>query len=234
MKKDIPLISIIIPVLNEENYIKRVLRCITENSSTNSISEILVIDGGSADNTILEASKLGARVISAKRGRASQMNLGATLATGDILYFLHVDTLPPEHFDKDILKAHAEGFHVGCFRMQFDSNHPILRFFAWCTKINTQICRGGDQSLFITKELFKRVGGFDEAYTIYEDNEFVRRIYKVAPFKILPNTVKTSARRYRRKGVVTLQCHFGMIHLKYYLGAQPEELYEYYQKYILA
>ncbi|WP_281541371.1 TIGR04283 family arsenosugar biosynthesis glycosyltransferase [Maribacter aestuarii] len=233
MIRDNPVISIIIPVLNEENYIKKVLQRIAENSSTSRIIEILVIDGGSSDNTILEASKLGARVVSAKRGRATQMNLGATLATGDILYFLHVDTLPPEHFDRDILRAYADGFHVGCFRMRFDSNHPILRFFAWCTKINTQICRGGDQSLFITKQLFKKAGGFDEAYTIYEDNEFVRRIYKLAQFKILPNTVKTSARRYRKKGIMTLQCHFGMIHLKYYMGAQPEELYEYYRKYIL-
>ena len=215
MIEDNPVISIIIPVLNEENYIKKVLECIAQNSSTNQIAEILVVDGGSNDNTLQEASQLGARVISAKKGRAAQMNLGARIATGDILYFLHVDTLPPKHFDRDILKAHIDGFQVGCFRMRFDSNHPILRFFAWCTRINTQICRGGDQSLFITKYLFKRVNGFDESYSIYEDNEFVRRIYKVANFKILPNTVKTSARRYRKKGIMTLQCHFGMIHLKY-------------------
>ena len=233
MSNKIPLISIIIPVLNEEAYIKKVLQSIIENTSTDRIAEILVVDGGSTDNTISEASHFGARVISSKKGRALQMNLGANIAIGDILYFLHVDTLPPKDFDKDILNTFEEGNSVGCFRMQFDSSHPLLRFFAWCTRINTQICRGGDQSLFISKTLFEKVSGFDESYKIYEDNEFIRRIYKRAKFKIIPNTVKTSARRYRKKGIVKLQCHFGMIHLKHYLGAGPDALHNYYVKHIV-
>lgn len=233
MKNHNPEISIIIPVLNEESYIKKVLESISDNASSDSIKEVLVIDGGSTDNTKLEASNLGARVISSQKGRAVQMNLGASLANSEILYFLHVDTLPPKHFDRDILKAYANGFKVGCFRMQFDSGHPFLQFFAWCTRINTQICRGGDQSLFISKSLFKENNGFDESYKIYEDNEFIRRIYKIAKFKVLPNSVKTSARRYKKGGIFALQCHFGMIHLKHYLGARPEELHKYYLKHIV-
>lgn len=229
-----PKISIIIPVLNEENYIKKVLERISKNASSCQIVEILVVDGGSTDNTKWVASTLGARVISSKKGRAAQMNLGANISTGDILYFLHVDTLPPKHFDSDIIKSYTEGFEVGCFRMQFDSRHPFLRFFSWCTRINMQICRGGDQSLFISRALFKKSNGFDESYKIYEDNEFVRRIYKLARFKVLPNAVKTSARRYHNRGMIALQCHFGIIHLKHYLGARPEELHKYYLKYIVA
>tara|TARA_R110002051_G_scaffold4043_8_gene21463 strand:+ start:1548 stop:2252 length:705 start_codon:yes stop_codon:yes gene_type:complete len=229
-----PSISIIIPVLNEEKYIKEVLFAISTNTSTNLIKEILVVDGGSADKTIANALKFGASVIKGKKGRAAQMNLGATKATGDILYFLHVDSLPPKDFDAAIFKAVEDGHNVGCFQMRFNSNSPFLKFFSWCTRINHQICRGGDQSLFITSKLFQQLKGFNENYVIYEDNEFIRRVYKLKPFKIISSAVTTSSRRYEERGMVKLQYHFGMIHLKYYLGANPIELHQYYLKYIAA
>ena len=232
MNTSVPQISIVIPVLNEENYIKKVLLSIQKNASSERIKEILVIDGGSTDRTVNEALSFGANVIPSEKGRAKQMNLGAKIATGELLYFLHVDTLPPKDFDRDILHAYTNGFETGCFQMRFDNNSLFLKFFGWCTRINHQICRGGDQSLFISKKLFKRAKGFNESYKIYEDNEFIRRIYKLAPFKVLPNFVQTSSRRYEKQGMVTLQCHFGIIHLKHYLGAQPEELYQYYLRYI--
>ena len=232
MNKQSPQISIIIPVLNEQEYIRKVLLSISENASSNQIKEILVIDGGSNDNTIEEALDMGARVISASRGRAIQMNLGAKIASGDILYFLHVDTLPPKNFDTEILSAYSQGFHVGCFRLEFDTNHPFLGFFAWCTRINSQVCRGGDQSLFILKSLFEKANAFDESYKIYEDNEFIRRVYKIAPFKVLKNTVTTSSRRYEKKGMLALQWHFTIIHMKHYFGAGPENLHKYYEKHI--
>jgi len=225
-------ISIIIPVLNEEQYIKKVLTIIETNATSEFICEVLVIDGGSTDTTVAVAQNLGATVISSERGRAKQMNLGAKIATGELLYFLHVDTVPPKGFDSQITAAFLNGNEAGCFRLQFDSDHPALRFFAWCTRINHQICRGGDQSLFISKKLFRKAGGFNAAYTIYEDNEFIGRIYGLANFTILPNAVKTSARRYQNKGVFTLQYHFGIVHLKHYLGAGPASLYSYYKQHI--
>ncbi|CAN0599805.1 unnamed protein product, partial [Ectocarpus sp. 12 AP-2014] len=223
-----PFISIIIPALNEEHYIQKVLDSISKNSSSDYIKEVLVIDGGSADQTVSVAKNKDARVISSKKGRAVQMNLGAKKATGDILYFLHVDTLPPKDFDLHILKAYADGFNAGCFQMKFDRKNLLLQLFGWLTRINHTVCRGGDQSLFITKSLFEKARGFDESYKIYEDNEFIRRIYKIAPFKIVPNKVVTSSRRYNEKGIVLLQWHFGMIHLKHHLGASPDDLYAYY------
>lgn len=232
MKNKNPQISIIIPVLNEEEYIKKVVVAIQNNATSGKIKELFVIDGGSTDNTVKEARSLGATVISAERGRAKQMNLGAKIATGELLYFLHVDTVPPKGFDSKISASFLNGNEAGCFRLQFDSNHPVLRFFAWCTRINLKLCRGGDQSLYISKKLFHKAGGFNTAYTIYEDNEFIGRIYKLANFTILPNTVKTSARRYENKGIFTLQYHFGIVHLKHYLGAGPASLYSYYKQYI--
>lgn len=227
-----PTISIIIPVLNEAEYIKKVLMSIFENSGSNQIKEILVIDGGSKDGTITIALEQGAEVIHSKKGRAVQMNLGAMKATGDLLYFLHVDSLPPKNFDLSILRAIENGNEVGCFQMRFNSESRFLKFFAWCTKINHQICRGGDQSLFITHKLFHNLNGFNERYVIYEDNEFIQRVYKLKPFKIIPAAITTSARRYEEKGMVELQWRFGVIHLKHYLGAGPNELHQYYLKHI--
>ena len=227
-----PKISIIIPVLNEADYIKKVLATISKHTGTMHVKELLVVDGGSTDETLANALELGATVIRSKKGRAVQMNAGASRATGDVLYFLHVDSLPPKNFDTAILRALDKGYEVGCFQMRFNSTSRFLKFFGWCTKINHQLCRGGDQSLFITKNLFAQLKGFNENYIIYEDNEFIQRIYRLKPFKILPQTVTTSARRYEERGMASLQWHYAMIHFKHYLGAPPEKLHQYYRKHI--
>lgn len=230
MKLNNPRISIIIPVLNESKCILKVLSYLKNNSSSNNIREILVVDGGSTDNTASLALEAGASVIYSDKGRAKQMNLGAKNARGEIFYFLHVDTLPPRNFDRSIIAAVNGSHEVGCFQMRFDSDSRFLRFFAWFTRINLTICRGGDQSLFITKELFFKAKGFNEAYIVYEDCEFIGRLYKKTYFKILPEQVQTSARRYEERGMIKLQYHFGMIHLNYYMGAGPEKLYQYYKR----
>jgi len=228
-----PTISIIIPVLNEEDTMGKVLTFINANNSDN-IKEVLVVDGGSSDASVAIASRMGAHVIEAPKGRAKQMNRGAKEAHGEILYFLHVDTLPAKDFDQLIRNAVQNGHEAGCFRMKFDSKSKFLAFFAWFTKLNFKVCRGGDQSLFITKRLFEKTGGFNESYIIYEDNEFTDRLYDYANFKILPRHVVTSARRYEERGEFKLQFHFGMIHLKNYFGAGPEKLYDYYRRNIIA
>lgn len=230
MKAQNPQISIIIPVLNEEHCLATILKFLKENSNPSNLKEILIVDGGSYDATMEIASQLGAKVIQAPKGRAKQMNLGTKAAKGEILYFLHVDTLPPKNFDESILSAVQTGSKAGCFRMRFDSPSRFLAFFAWFTKLNFKVCRGGDQSLFITKILFQKTGGFNENYMVYEDNEFTDRLYNFIDFKILPRHVITSARRYEERGKVALQYHFGVIHLKNYLGASPEQLYEYYKR----
>ncbi|MRX62734.1 TIGR04283 family arsenosugar biosynthesis glycosyltransferase [Maribacter luteus] len=228
--KDNTTISIIIPVLNEESQIADLISYLIENSSSSQIAEILVIDGGSVDNTVDSAKNAGAVILQTQKGRAKQMNQGAKMAKGDILYFLHADTLPPKNFDSYIISAISENHESGCFQMRFDSNHWLLRFFAWFTKYNHKICRGGDQSLFITKNLFARIKGFNEDYIVFEDNEFIGRIYEKTGFKIIPHHVQTSARKYRQHGVIKLQYHFGVIHLKNFLGAGPDQLYDYYKK----
>ena len=162
------------------------------------------------------------------------MNIGAAHAKGDILYFLHVDTLPPYKFCSRILNAVAEGATVGCFRMKFDSKSRFLKFMAWWTRVNHKMCRGGDQSLFITRTLFQEHKGFNEDYIIYEDGEFIGRMYKAAKFKVLPQYVVTSSRKYRKNGRFRLQYHFSIIHAKKILGASPDALYDYYKRHVVS
>lgn len=210
--------------------LKSYLGTISEHSTSNQIKEILVVDGGSTDNTLSIANRFGVKTISCTTGRARQMNMGAQKATGEIFYFLHVDSLPPLSFDQKIVQSYNKGYKAGCFRLKFDTQSRFLAFFAWFTRINKPICRGGDQSLFISKDTFTTLGGFNEDYIIYEDNEFIRRIYKVASFNIIDDFIKTSTRRYNKHGNIRLQYHFAMIHLKYYLGSGPRTLFNYYKK----
>lgn len=230
MKPNNPQISIIIPVLNEEASLGQILGYLKNNSTSKNIKEILVVDGGSTDNTVAIASQFECKVLRSEKGRAKQLNLGAKHSSAAVLYFLHVDTLPPNNFDTSILEAVANGHQTGCFQMKFDSKSRFLNFFAWFSRINHKLCRGGDQSLFITKNLFKKSNGFNENYVVYEDNEFIGRLYEIVPFKVLSRKVKTSARRYEERGEIALQYHFGVIHLKNYFGAGPEQLYDYYKR----
>lgn len=228
-----PDLTIIIPTLNEERFIKPLINHLNKQAKNPTKLELLVVDGGSKDDTQTIAFNAGAKVIKSPRGRAKQQNFGAKLATAPVLYFLHADTLPPKHFDAHILESISNGYESGCFRMKFDTKNIVLRFFAWLTRFNHILCRGGDQSLFITKEKFNQLGGFDESYFIYEDSELIRRIYAETKFKIHKETVITSARKYREKGWFRVQYHFAMIHLKNYLGKGPEDLYLYYKRNLL-
>ena len=225
-------ISIVIPVLNEAERLGTLLPELNKRTDTDAVREIIVVDGGSEDKSTEVAGNNGARVLNAPKGRARQMNAGARSARGDLLYFLHADSLPPAGFDRFILQAMEGGLQAGCFRLRFDPPHWFLNAFAWCTRINHPLCRGGDQSLFVPRLWFEQSGGFDEAFRIYEDNQFIGRLYREFSFRVLPAYVTTSTRRYENVGVFRLQYHYSIIHLKRILGAPPEALLNYYQKYI--
>lgn len=231
-KSDIPDISIVIPVINEEDNLSRLIPYLKTVAETPENMELIVVDGGSTDRSVEIATSLGAVVENSVQGRAFQLNKGARLAKGDILYFLHADSFPPQAFDRLIRKANSLKSEAGCFRLKFDSSSKFLGIFAWFSRFNFLLCRGGDQSLFITKNLFNSLGGFDESYRVYEDNEFIGRIYRVSKFKVLPQKIKTSARKYRLNGFIKLQYHFARIHLMYFRGYRPEVLYAYYNRHI--
>jgi rSAM/selenodomain-associated transferase 2 len=250
-------ISIIIPILNEAAIIEKLLLHLMANSSTKNIAELIIVDGGSTDGSIqiinnvtsstssqfstgsVERSQKGLdcprpdiTIYHSEKGRAKQMNLGARQATGDILYFLHADSFPPNHFDELIISEVRKGHPAGCFRMQFDSNHWWLKLASWLTQFSWRVCRGGDQSQFITRELFDEIGGYDENYIIYEDNILINKLYKRNQFKVINKKIQTSSRLYQKHGVWTLQYHFWTIYVKKWFGASADELFAYYKKHI--
>lgn len=225
-------ISIIIPVLNEAKIISKFLEDLYSYSSSKNILEIIIVDGESSDATIQKAKVKNSIILTTKKGRARQMNFGAQYARGDILYFVHADSIPPKHFDQLIINAVNNGSETGCFKMKFNSSHWWLKVSGWFTQFNWKICRGGDQSLFITKSLFNELNGFNEEFLIYEDIEFINRLYKKTRFKIIQKWLTTSARRYRKNGVWKLQYHFFIIYLKRWTGSSPKSLQKYYLKYI--
>lgn len=249
-------ISIIIPILNEAETISGLIEHLIHNSSKKNISEIVIVDGGSTDasqdivNQFVSSSdsdlsesyreagpetssglphQLIKLIVSAK-GRAKQMNLGAKHATGDILYFLHADSLPPKDFDQLIINEVDKGNLAGCFKMKFDNNHWWLRLVGLLTQLPWKACRGGDQSQFITKSLFEDLNGFDESYSVYEDYELINKLYQKKQFVVIQEFLTTSARRYDANGIWKLQYHFLTIYIKKWFGASAQELHRYYLK----
>ncbi|WP_299110829.1 TIGR04283 family arsenosugar biosynthesis glycosyltransferase [uncultured Winogradskyella sp.] len=228
------MISIIIPVLNESKTIKDLLFHLIDNASLNTISEIIVVDGGSTDGTqnVVKSLDLNIILLDSKKGRAKQMNLGALKAKGDIFYFLHADSFPPNRYDKYILDEVKKGNNAGCFRMQFESMHWWLRLASWLTQFSWRACRGGDQSQFITRTLFEDIGGYDEDYIIYEDNILINELYSRKEFVVINKKIRTSARLYKKVGIWKLQYHFWTIYVKRWLGASADEMLAYYEKHI--
>lgn len=225
-------ISVVIPTYNEGATIAETIHTVKSHSS-GKVLEIIVVDGGSVDGTIQEAQKAGAIVLeSPRKGRAAQMNVGAEQANGQFLYFLHADTHPPQHFDEMILQAVDGGYIAGCFRLQFDSEHLLLRCYAWFTRFDLDLFRFGDQSLFVEQDVFHKLEGFREDHFVMEDQEFVKRIKKDHSFAILDEAVVTSAEKYRKNGVVKLQLVFTLILTMYYLGASQERLVQIYSRFI--
>ncbi|MCH4822134.1 TIGR04283 family arsenosugar biosynthesis glycosyltransferase [Gramella lutea] len=224
------MVSIIIPVYNEAEQLPILLRHLQKMSS-GFVAEIIVVDGGSSDNTV-QIAKDHPKVfyIPSEKGRAVQMNTGAGLAKSEILYFLHADSLPPENFDSLILAEVKKGNNAGCFQMRFDKNHWWLNLMGQFTRINHISCRGGDQSLFVERKLFKKLNGFDESYIVYEDNEFIKRLYDNCRFKVIKSWITTSARLYEKMGVWSTQKLFAEIYWKRRFGASAEELYSHYYK----
>ena len=223
--------SVIIPTLNEEDHIDQLLLRLEQGSCQT--TEIILVDGGSTDKTIERARKYSIKILQSVRpGRALQMNLGVREATGDVFYFVHGDTIPPLTYMKDIKQAISEGYDLGCYRFKFEGNQLILRINAFFTRFNKSWCRGGDQSLFIKKEVFNALGGYREQYVIMEDFELLRRALPTYFFKIMPKDIIVSRRKYDDNNYLRVQFANLIVFNMFKFGYEPGTILNTYRRLI--
>ena len=226
------MITVIIPTYNEAANIARLLDFITEYGQ-GQVTEIIVTDGGSTDDTISIAEKAGARaVLSPLKGRAAQMNYAASMARTELLYFIHADCLPAKSFATDIPAALRQGYGFGRYCTRFDGGPLILKINALFTRFDLFICYGGDQTLFIRKDLFERLRGFDESMILMEDFDIVVRAKKLARYRIFPESALISARKYSVNSWLMVQRANYRVVQMYKQGASQTEMAKKYKEWL--
>ncbi len=224
-------ISIIIPTLNEEKNISRLLEHLFLYK-TNEVIEIIVVDALSKDNTKKEASQFDVVFLESKKmSRAIQMNIGAQSAKGDILYFVHADTIPPKSFCEDICQAIDEGADLGGYRFKFVSDKSILKINSWFTRFNLLTFRGGDQTLFIRRDLFLKLDKYDEKFSIMEEYDlFLRAEKENYKFRLIQKDVLVSDRKYENNSYFRVNIA-NLIAMKMFKrGYDPERIKKTYFK----
>ncbi len=224
-------ISIIIPAFNEAAGIDRLVQYLRQYGG-DILKEIIVTDGGSSDDTLILAEKAGAvACLSPQKGRAAQMNYGASLASGDVFYFIHADVFPPESYARDILCAINEGYDLGRYRTKFDTKKRYLRFNEFFTRFDWFVCYGGDQTLFIRRSIFESNGGFRNDMRIMEDYEFTKRIRKQKfRHKIFKKAAVVSDRKYENNSWWQVQKANYTIVKMYKKGATQEAMVARYKE----
>jgi rSAM/selenodomain-associated transferase 2 len=218
-------ISIIVPTYNESKHIHRCMSSILK-SKTADIVEVLVIDSlNSTDNLNDFLSENGAKYIKSNFcTRASQMNFGASIAKGEVLFFVHADTILPQSYAHDI-QNQLSTCDLGCFRAKIDSPKYLLKINSFFTRFPFLWCRGGDQTLFITKKVFQDIGTYDESFVIMEEYDFLRRALINYKFGIVKKSVLVSARKYEKNKFWKIQLANLMAMRMFFKGScSPKEI----------
>lgn len=221
-------ISVIIPVLNEAKTIKNVLLTLQNYPEL----EVIVVDGGSEDETISITESFGYKVLSSPRGRSIQMNKGAAIATGSILLFLHGDTILPANFPATIVTAiETPGIVGGAFELAIDAKIRGIRLVEKMVNWRSRFFSlpYGDQAIFVNAEIFHKIGGFP-IQEIMEDFVLIQQLRKIGKIAIIPTPVITSGRRWQQLGVVKTTLINQLMIIGYYLGISPEKLATFYRK----
>ncbi len=230
LKSSMPTVSVILPVLHESAGINDMIARVRAQTNGERI-EIIVVDGDPQGSTINAIADTAVIKITSERGRASQMNRGAALARGNILLFLHADTLLPSNVFSLIREAmNNRAYIAGAFDLGFATNRTIFRVTEKYVYFRTRLTRVpfGDQAIFIRREYFENIGRFKEI-PIMEDVELMKRIRKSGgKVIIIPEKVLTSTRRYEREGVVYCTLRNWIIQIFHALGVPPERLAKWY------
>ncbi len=220
------VVSIIIPTLNEADSIKPTLEAI---KSFGENVEIIIVDGASADETVSIAKSYKMRVLKSSRGRGTQMRAGAKEATGEILWFLHADTIAPPSAIEEIINALKDSNAVGGnFTIRFDGERRAARFLTWLYPRLERIglCYG-DSAIFARREVYERIGGF-ESFPLFEDLDFWGRLKRAGRTVNLSANVTTSSRRFETRSFALTFARWSILQVFYWLGASPHRLAEFY------
>ena len=217
-------ISVVIPALDEAPGIATVLSRFIPTS----VSEVILADGGSKDDTPDIADAYGAIFVRSDRGRARQMNAGVKAATGDIILFCHADTLLPDRFEDQIRKTlSVPGTSAGAFMLRFieQDASPSLRFIAWTANLRSRYAQlpYGDQGIFLKRSTFEAVEGFPDA-PIMEDVRLIRKLKAKGRIRLCPSYVETSARRYIKMGIWKRVFINKLAVIGFYLGYPAERI----------
>lgn len=221
-----PEFSVIIPTLNEASEIGRTLAALRSSAEP---VEIIVVDGGSSDRTVEIARDFEATVIVAPRGRGSQLHAGTSIATGDVLWFLHADSIPPVDAFAAIRSAFEDRNSVaGNFALRFYGHGGAARFMTW---FYPQIRRigliYGDSGIFVRRETYERIGGF-KPLPLFEDLEFVGRLKKVGGLVHLQSELVTSSRRFEGRLFILVFLRWVLFQCFYWIGVSLYRLAETY------
>ena len=218
-------ISIIIPILNEEMFIDRILSFFANSEFPP--HEIIVSDGGSEDSSLKLVRKYTSVKIhhSSKKCRATQMNEAAKLyATGEVYYFVHADVVPPKTWFTDIQESIKEKRAIGGYRFKFDSTRSLLKLNSWMTRFNVLLFRGGDQTIFITRALFKALNGYKD-WSIMEEYDLIKRAEEMGSnYKLIQKDVLVSARKYENNNYFKINLANLLAWLKFRFGVDHRKI----------
>lgn len=221
-----PRISVIVPALNEAQGLGATLACIPLTPG----DEVIVVDGGSTDDTVAIAQQGGAVVLHSPAGRARQMNCGAQCAHGEVLLFLHADTLLPAAGLEAVRAAMQQPQVVGgAFHLAFLPSTPALRLIAWGANIRTRLgtLPYGDQALFVRRTLFEELGGYADV-PLLEDVKLIQALRRKGQLAFLDHSVHTSGRRWLQRGLLTTTLRNTLIIALYFCGVSPATLKRWY------
>ena len=220
--------SIIIPTFNAEKYIEASIHSLRV---LNTDCEIIVSDGGSTDRTLTFLASKKTHVVSSGRGRGVQLNEGARHAKGDILFFLHADSLITQEVFPAIERLFKDkNVQVAKCILSFDQKHWLLRCYAQLAKIDSIWTSFGDQGIIVRRAFFNEIGGFPN-WPLLEDVNFFQKARSRTRIRTLPSKLITSAERFVRNGIVRQQLFNARIVLKYLLGTPPVELSSEYENF---